>query len=283
MEPRDFIYGLIDPCALMIRYIGLSSTGMRRPRSHKRPSREGTKSHCSNWIQRLIANGLTYEIIVLEETSRDHLADAERWWIAYGRASGWPLTNMTDGGESAKHATREKISASLMNHEVSSETRAKMSVATKARMNLPEYREAARARAIIQFGSPEARAARSKKINSMPEADREAHLAKMRAAAMAPDARARSIENSRAARQSPEFRARASARMLLRMADPAERAKTSAATKAALSRPEIRAKMRAKAIGRKRSAATQAKINATLRARMAVRAAMLPIKEMQPR
>jgi hypothetical protein len=26
------------------------------------------------------------------------LAEAERWWIAFGRACGWPLTNHTDGG-----------------------------------------------------------------------------------------------------------------------------------------------------------------------------------------
>lgn len=269
MWPRNFIYGLIDPRTLMIRYIGLSSTGVRRPRSHKRPSRQGTKNHCSNWIQDLIARGLLYSITVLEETERERLADAERWWIAYGRASGWPLTNMTDGGESIKHAAREKISAALVKREVSPETRAKMSAATKIRMNLPEYREAARTRALLQWGSPEGRRAASENFKS--RSDRAAHLAKMNERAMAPDARKRSAEHSRIALQSPEYRAQASERARVRMADPIVRAKISAATKAVVALPEIRAKMRTRALGRKRSPATRAKISAALKERAAAR------------
>ena len=235
--------------------------------SHKWPSHLRTKSHCAYWVRALLATGMTFEIVILEETARDDLPNAERWWIAYGLASSWPLTNLTDGGESAKHAARAKLSRSLMKHAVSSETRAKMSAARKIRMNMPEYREAARARALVQWGSPAARATRSERWLAMPVVDREAHLAKMRTAAMTPTARAKNIESNRAVKESPEFRAKASARMRVRMADPAERAKISAATKEAMARPEIRAKMRAKALGRKRSPSTRAKISATLRAR----------------
>lgn len=265
--PRDFIYGLVDPHTLMIRYVGLSSTGMRRPRSHKRRSQQGTRSHSSNWIQGLIANGAMYSIVVLEEVHRDRLPDTERWWIAYGRASGWPLTNLTAGGQSAKHTAREKISASLMGRAVSSATRAKMSASAAIRWSQPEDLEAARNRALVQFGSPEARAAISARIAAMPRAEWLAHQAKMTAAASTPEARKRSIENSNAAKRTPEFRAKASARTRERMADPAERAKISAATKAAMASPEIRARISAKGIGRKRSPETRAKIAATLRAR----------------
>lgn len=264
---RCFVYGLVDPCSLMIRYVGLSSTGMRRPNSHKRPSRQGVMSHCSNWIQGLLAKGMTYSIVVLEEVHRDQLPVVERWWIAYGRASGWPLTNMTDGGESAKHVARAKISAALKKREVSFETRTKMKASAEARWKRSEEREEARDRALIQFGSPEAREALAKRFRSMSEEAREAHLTKMRTAAMSADARARSVEKGRATRQSPEYRAKISARQRARMADPAERSKISEATKAAMARPEIRAKMREKALGRKRSPSTQAKITVTLRAR----------------
>jgi hypothetical protein len=52
---------------------------------------------------------MDYEITVLE-TVRDatELADAERWWIAFGRACGWPLTNLTSGGGLSEDAILEK-------------------------------------------------------------------------------------------------------------------------------------------------------------------------------
>jgi hypothetical protein len=42
---------------------------------------------------------LDYEITVLEAVHDAlKLEEAERWWIAFGRACGWPLTNIRDGG-----------------------------------------------------------------------------------------------------------------------------------------------------------------------------------------
>ncbi len=77
---------------------------MQRPRSHA-------------------AKGWIYEIAILEIVSEPKketielcpwlpsprrptaLHEAERWWIAYGRASGWPLRNKSDGGEGGRHLT----------------------------------------------------------------------------------------------------------------------------------------------------------------------------------
>jgi hypothetical protein len=56
----------------------------------------------------LLDAGLDYEIVVLEETTQQDLINAERWWIAFGRACGWP--------------------------------RAKISAAMRARMSTPEAR-----------------------------------------------------------------------------------------------------------------------------------------------
>lgn len=95
---RFLIYGLIDPRTRLIFYIGLSSTGMSRPKSHRRPSTQG--SRCRDYVRALQKDGFDYEITVLEEVRNPtELPLSERRWIAYGKACGWPLTNATAGGE----------------------------------------------------------------------------------------------------------------------------------------------------------------------------------------
>ena len=68
-----------------------------------------------------MAHGDCYGIAVLEEVAESTLlCDAERKWIAHGRAMGLPLTNGTDGGDGGttragvpnSQETRAKISAS---------------------------------------------------------------------------------------------------------------------------------------------------------------------------
>ena len=106
-SPPNLIYGLVDPRTLLIRYVGLSSRGLDRPRAHRRPSCPDT--YCRRWVKTLEQQGLTYEIVVLEvidEASK--LPAAECWWIAYGRACGWPLTNLTNGGGPSEQALLEK-------------------------------------------------------------------------------------------------------------------------------------------------------------------------------
>jgi len=94
--PANLIYGLIDPRTRFIRYIGLSSQGLIRPKNHAQNSCPDT--YCRRWVKSLQRQNLSYEIVVLETLSAaTALADAERWWIAFGRACGWPLTNLTDG------------------------------------------------------------------------------------------------------------------------------------------------------------------------------------------
>jgi hypothetical protein len=94
----NIIYGLVCPITLLIHYIGLSSQGMKRPREHRRKT--CPNSHCGRWIRTLRRKGLDYYIAILEEVSDPSmLAESERWWIAYGKCCGWPLTNQTNGGE----------------------------------------------------------------------------------------------------------------------------------------------------------------------------------------
>jgi len=61
-----------------------------------------------------MAAGLNYEVRVLEEVAQqDDLDEAEVRWIAHGRAQGWPLTNLTAGGERGVRSqeTRDKLRA----------------------------------------------------------------------------------------------------------------------------------------------------------------------------
>jgi hypothetical protein len=81
-----------------------------------------TRTHCRNWIKSLIALGLQYEILILEEfANTDSLPEAEREWIAEARQQGVPLTNHTDGGEWQ------------VKRIVGAESRAKMSLAHKGK------------------------------------------------------------------------------------------------------------------------------------------------------
>jgi len=168
------IYALIDPLTSMVRYIGKSSTGLKRPYEHARLSRlQRCSATMRDWLEQLRTTDLSYDVVVLEYVEdptssatplRSHweqrlnitrLNDAEIWWIAYGRASGWPLFNKASGGigsagfrrtnESrdlmrAAHlgkkltpVHRARIGAAGTGRRHSLETRAKMSVAATGR------------------------------------------------------------------------------------------------------------------------------------------------------
>ncbi len=143
-----FIYGLIDPRTHMIRYVGLSSLD-RRPSDHRSTALlKNDNSHRSNWIRELDSIDLDYEICLLEIcASRSQLNLAEIWWIAYGRACGWPLTNLTDGGDGGalgrKHTEETKAKLKLarvggtpaLGHKHTEESKAKMRLASAARVN----------------------------------------------------------------------------------------------------------------------------------------------------
>lgn len=118
-----FIYGLIDPRTKLVRYVGLSTTGIKRPQQHRSAQQRDPKLYKSRWISELERCGLTFELVVLEITREnwDEVCAAEKWWIAYGRASGWPLTNLTDGGDGVKGLKKSDECRERM-REISRET-----------------------------------------------------------------------------------------------------------------------------------------------------------------
>jgi hypothetical protein len=114
---QNLIYGLIDPRSSRVRYVGQSSKGMTRPEQHAKPcSLARDRTYKANWLRGLLAAGYEPVIQVLEVVeSVEDLNAREIHWIAYGRAIGWHLTNLTDGGEGArglKHTDEFKAAAS---------------------------------------------------------------------------------------------------------------------------------------------------------------------------
>lgn len=98
----DCIYALIDPRTDQIRYVG--KTGQRlsyRRTQHMRRARMCDDNlHSLNWLRELLAEGMIPEVSILEVLSPGVDWQArERFWITHGFAEGWPLTNMTEGGE----------------------------------------------------------------------------------------------------------------------------------------------------------------------------------------
>lgn len=99
------VYGLFDPRKPLelenVRYIGQTTQPItKRLKQEIYDAKRGIKRHSYNWIRSLLNDGVEPIVRVLVECERgDHLDNAERFWIAYGRFNGWDLTNEADGGE----------------------------------------------------------------------------------------------------------------------------------------------------------------------------------------
>lgn len=102
-----YIYALQDPFTLELKYVG------KTIRLHERlmnQCNENSNTHRCHWIQSIVKRGAK-PIHVILETLEDgaEWEDRERYWIAYGRAQGWPLTNGTEGGDGVKGLTGDSL------------------------------------------------------------------------------------------------------------------------------------------------------------------------------
>ena len=113
---KYIIYALCEPDTNEIRYIGQSSIGLKRCYQHKKPSSLAAKSHKTNWINKLLAEGKMYQVMIIETLdSPEKLNEREMFWISHHKKIGTRLTNSTDGGEGnlgwvPSEETKEKIS-----------------------------------------------------------------------------------------------------------------------------------------------------------------------------
>ena len=93
---RIYIYGLQDPRDGLIHYVGKSKRPEYRLKQHLRG--KATNADKMVWLDGLGVAGVEPLVVILEETDAQGWAKTERRWIAKGRADGWPLTNIQDGG-----------------------------------------------------------------------------------------------------------------------------------------------------------------------------------------
>lgn len=142
MVSKFLIYGLEDPTSGEIRYVGRSSIGLARPKSHLSEStlrRWNTKVY--TWIKSLKHKKLEPKIIVLQEfdnATNEELNAAEIAWICLYKSFDVNLTNMTYGGDgvlgrplSEKH--RQRIIETNKTRKYSDATIEKMSNSAKLR------------------------------------------------------------------------------------------------------------------------------------------------------
>lgn len=93
----NYIYALADPITDNICYVGKTNNLNKRKSEHNYLNRE-ISSHKKNWIQKLKKNGLSPNLIVLDEVDEDWIY-WESYWIAQMRTWGFDLLNHTNGGD----------------------------------------------------------------------------------------------------------------------------------------------------------------------------------------
>lgn len=147
-----YIYGLRCPVAGVIRYIGKAAEPDKRFLAHLGSAAKG-RTYCSRWLGKLVRVGLKPELVILRTVADGgDWASAEREEIAKGFTAGWPLTNLTKGGEGT--ALTEEGRRRKIERLSDPETRRRMSEAARARWDDPELGAKGRA----ENAAPERRA-----------------------------------------------------------------------------------------------------------------------------
>lgn len=116
MSDTVFIYALNCPITGRTRYVGKAKDIKARFAVHVSRSRKES-SHKDNWIRSLEGRGQLPTVEILDEVPEELWPQWEVAWIAFYREQGFDLVNATVGGEGVNNP--------------SSETRAKLSVASK--------------------------------------------------------------------------------------------------------------------------------------------------------
>lgn len=136
------IYGLRAAGDPAIRYVGQTARSLdKRLASHFKDCAKHD-ARLQRWLRSVVAGGGVVEIFLLEENAALH--EAEKKWIAFHRANGADLVNVTDGGE-GNHGykwTPEQIvaiSAIRKGRVITPEWRANMSAAFKGKPKAPGF------------------------------------------------------------------------------------------------------------------------------------------------
>lgn len=112
------IYALCDYPSMAPRYVGKTVQYLHdRHKAHIRAAKAGKRLPVHYWLRKQIAAGRGLAISLIEYAG-ENWADRERHWIDEYRRQGFPLLNLTRGGEGLAgyvmpKAHREKIAAAL--------------------------------------------------------------------------------------------------------------------------------------------------------------------------
>lgn len=184
------IYTLSDSHSGSVRYLGVTTIGVKhRFAVHLSKARTGI-THRDKWIRSILARGDRPVFSVIESGFGDQWKLRERYWISHMRNSGVMLTNLTDGGDgrvgyvrspedrarqsaaqmgntrrlgmSHTPETRAKMGASQKGHSVSIETRTKISAASRGRKTKPCSPETRAKISAAKIGQKHSVAARQK-------------------------------------------------------------------------------------------------------------------------
>ncbi|KSJ42381.2 hypothetical protein [Pseudomonas aeruginosa] len=161
------VYGLCDSRNGEIRYIGQTSTSLRRRLiCHISESRSGTDPK-SQWIREVRAGGGSIQIIVLVERAEKDVEEIIQ--IEAHEKLGHSLLNLTGGGSglmNCRDSTRAKMAASASSRFSSQEERDRTSALTKAAMARPGISEAISAANKRRFEDPAEREKQSARTSA---------------------------------------------------------------------------------------------------------------------
>ncbi len=129
------MYTLEHPLTGEIRYVGKTQTTMNRRYSVHISRKNNTHLNC--WIKSLKSQGLKPLMIEIETVDFSVWRIMEPYWISQFRTWGFDLTNIhpggygPDSGYKMSAESSEKKSLKLTGHNVSKETRSKISLGNK--------------------------------------------------------------------------------------------------------------------------------------------------------
>lgn len=133
-EKTVFIYALLDPDILDVRYVGKSNNPKKRLGRHiynaKTRYDEPDALHVERWVKKLLDKGKRPVLKILEEVPLSEWEEAEMRHIAQYEY----LTNIAKGGNgpySVSDETRKKISLANKGRKFSEETLRKRSIALR--------------------------------------------------------------------------------------------------------------------------------------------------------
>jgi hypothetical protein len=236
MSRVTFIYVLLDPRTLMVRYVGktVSRLSLRLSQHINQAHLPGHNTRRDNWIRSLRAIGLSPLIGKIEACGEDWSC-REKYWIGRFRAEGVDLTNHADGGEGPAGAIRTPAQ------------RKAMSVRLKIAAQDPKTREKLIAQLREATSRPGARERQSAHLKALAaNADRrQRHSVLMKKRFEDPVLRAQAGERFRSYVPTQEQINARNEAVRAAYRDPAVRERQRAATVAVTSDPIFKARQRA--------------------------------------